>query len=115
MIGPKPHWLEFWSHLVVPNSTYVEVRRDWSDLLEKYADLEASPNRAVSILQNTRKVMDLLDSKGVSCYLRELVRRYSNVCQWKVEAPKLADARSPQRAGQEWMSIEDFLLAKLSH
>jgi hypothetical protein len=114
LLGVRLHWLEFWSHLIVPDSNYIEVKSDFSDLLEKHAELEASPAYASRIAHNALKASELLDSIGVSCYLLELIRLYSDVCQWTVEKPELGDVRKPLRAGQQWMSIEDFFLTKMS-
>ena len=105
VIGHKPYWIEFWTHLIIPGSNYVEVRPDWSNLLETYWELESNPVRAASIAQEARKTMDLLDPQGVSCYFRELIHRYSDLCQWIVEEPPMAD-RVQKVAGQDWMTIE---------
>jgi len=32
IMGPKPRWLEFWTHLIVPGFNYVEVYRNWTNL-----------------------------------------------------------------------------------
>src|SRR5208282_2292077 len=107
LLGVKLRWLEFWSHLIVPGSNYIELNDDWSNLLEKYAELEASAEYAAEIANNAHKATELLDPIGVSCYVLEVIRLYSDVCRWTVEKPALGDINRPQVAGQEWMSIED--------
>jgi len=114
IIGPNPQWLEFWTHLIVPGKNYVEVKRDWTDLLQKHAELEANPSHAAAIAKETRKTAELLDSRGISCYIRELIRQYSDVCRWTVEAPDLG-GRTRRRPGEEWMGVEDFLVMKIRY
>ena len=89
------------------------VNRDWSNLLSVYSELEANTATTAQIAQNARKTMELLDARGVSCYVRELIRRYANVCEWKVEAPNMGSARERRRAGVDWMSIEDYFISTL--
>ena len=113
IIGPQPHWLEFWTHLVVPGFNYVAVNRDWSDLLETHANLEDASDATAEIAYNARRTMEYLDTRGVYCYVRELVRRYADVCRWDVEEPDMGPVRERRRAGVDWMAIEDYILATL--
>lgn len=113
IIGPKPHWLEFWSHLIVPGFNYVAVNRDWSDLLSTHATFEETPDATAEIATNARRTMEYLDTRGVSCYLRELIRRYADVCHWDVEEPDMGPVRERRRVGVDWMAIEDYFLATL--
>ena len=62
------------------------VDRDWSNLLYIHSKLETNSEATAQIAKNACNTMELLDARGVSCYLRELIRRYANVCTWKVEA-----------------------------
>jgi hypothetical protein len=59
--------------------------RPRSNLLSVHSELEANLATTAQIAQNSRKTMELLDPtrRGVSCYLRELIRRCANVCDWK--------------------------------
>jgi hypothetical protein len=114
IIGPKPTWLEFWTHLVIPGVNYVEVKRDWSDLFEKYAELEAEPQRAEAIARKTKKIAKLLDPRGVNCYIWELIRRYSSVCSWEVEEPGSANLHK-EKPRREWIGVEDFLVNKIRY
>jgi len=84
IIGPNPQWLEFWTHLVVPVANYVEVKRDWTDLLDIHEKLEADSRHGEESARETRKMAELMNSRGISCYMRELIRRYSDVCRWTV-------------------------------
>jgi hypothetical protein len=114
IVGPSLQWLEFWSHLIVPDSNYVEVKRDWSDLFEKHAELEANPKRAAQIASETRKIADLISGNGVSCYIRELIRRYAEVCRWEVQEPDIVQGHQ-RRPGREWMGVEDYLVTRARH
>ena len=113
IIGPRPYWLEFWSHLIVPGFNYVAVNRDWSDLLSTHGKLEEDGDTTAEIAANAVRTMEYLDTRGVSCYLRELVRRYADACRWTVEEPDMGPVRERRRAGVDWMAIEDYILATL--
>lgn len=112
VLGPYPEWLEFWTHLIVPGSNYVEVKRDWSDLLDIHSELEANRKKAAQIAHETRKLADLISPRGVSCYMRELIRRYADVCQWEVEEPEFGHGHHTI-LGQQWASVEDYLVMKI--
>jgi hypothetical protein len=105
--------LEFWTHLVVPGFNYVAVNRDWSDLLETHANLEDASDATAEMAYNARRTMEYLDTRGVYCYLRELVRRYADVCRWDVEEPDMGPVRERRTAGVDWVAIEDYILATL--
>ena len=110
IIGPQPYWIEFWTHLIVPGFNYVAVKRDWTNLLSTHAELEAHANNASQIARNAQRTMEYLDPTGVSCYIRELIRQYANVCHWPVEKPDFGSSRSRRTAGKDWMTIEDYIL-----
>jgi hypothetical protein len=111
VLGPHLEWFEFWTHLIAPGSNYVEVNRDWSNLLDIHSELEADPKRATQIAHESRKLADLISPRGVSCYMRELIRRYGDVCQWEVEEPEVGNGHHTAM-GREWASIEDYLVMK---
>ena len=113
IIGTKPHWMEFWSHLIVAGINYIVVEKDWSDLISTHAELEAHPHDTARIAENARKTMEYLSPVGISCYLRELIRRYADVCQWVVEAPDFTIGK--RIPGSQWMPFEDFYLDTSSH
>jgi Glycosyl transferase family 90 len=114
ILGPRLKWLEFWTHLIVPGQNYVEVKGDWSDLFVKHTELEKDPVRAAAIAKQTHKVAELLDPEGISCYIRELIRRYSDVCQWTVGEPDIGHKRQ-KKPGQDWMGIEDYIVMKIRY
>ena len=109
LIGPNPYWIEFWTHLIVPGFNYVGVERDWSNLLSTHTKLEANPRTTAEIAKNAQKTMNYLAPVGVTCYLRELIRRYADVCRWTVE-PIDFDFVGRRIPGIHWMPIEDYFL-----
>lgn len=115
ILGPTPYWLEFWAHLIVPGQNYVAVDGDWTNLLSTHAQLETDRGETAEIGRNARKTMDYLDPRGVSCYFRELIRLYADVCHWTVETPDMGPPRERRQAGIEWMSVEDYFLAIWKH
>ena len=115
IIGPAPYWVEFWSHLVVPGYNYVAVERDWTNLLSTHSQLERTHETTAQIARNAQKTMDYLDSQGVSCYIRELIHLYADVCHWTVEKPDMGPPRERRKAGTDWMHVEDYILAMLKH
>jgi hypothetical protein len=106
--------MEFWTHLIIPGFNYVEVDRDWGNLVSTHAELEANVKATAQIAKNAQRTMDYLDPRGVSCYIRELVRRYADVCRWTVEEPDMGSLRDRRRVGVDWMSIEDYILATMT-
>jgi hypothetical protein len=99
IIGPKPHWLEFWTHLIISGFNYVEVDRDWGNLVSTHAELEANVKATAQIAKNSQRTLEYLDPRGVSCYIRELIRRYADVCRWTVEEPDMGSQRDRRRVG----------------
>jgi hypothetical protein len=114
IIGPEPFWIEFWTHLIKPRFNYISVNRDWSNLLSTHAEIEAHPKTTAQIAQNAVRTMEYLDSVGVSCYYRELIRQYVDVCRWTVERPDAGRHGVRRKAGSEWMAFEDYIIARLS-
>jgi hypothetical protein len=114
IIGPQPHWYEFWTHLIVPGFNYVVVDRDWGNLIATHADLEANRRATAEIARNAARTMEHLDPRGVSCYIRELIGRYADVCRWTVEEPDMGSLQDRREVGVDWMSIEDYILAKMT-
>jgi hypothetical protein len=80
-------------------------------LLSTHLKLEEDGDTTAKIAANAVRTMEYLDTRGVSCYLRELVRRYADVCRWTVEEPDMGPVRERRRAGVDWMAIEDYILA----
>jgi len=115
ILGPTPYWVEFWTHLIVPGHNYVAVDRDWANLLSTHAQLESDPSGTAEIARNAQRTMDYLDTRGVSCYFRELIRLYADVCHWTVEEPDMGPPRERGKAGTDWMSVEDYFLAIWKH
>jgi len=89
----------------------VAVSKNWTNLISTHAELEKKPSKAYRIAQNAQRTMEYLDPRGVTCYTRELIRRYADVCDWVVEAPHLGDERNRRVPGRDWMGIEDYFLA----
>ena len=92
-----------WSHLIVPGYNYV---RPSKQRLVNSSLLSVPEKRKLQRPLRLRQTMELLDARGVSCYL-------ANVCDWKVEAPDVGSARERSRAGVDWMSIEDYFISTL--
>lgn len=111
IIGPQLYWIEFWTHLIVPGFNYVAANRDWSNLLSIHAELEAHVDDTAQIARNAIETMDYLDPTGVSCYIRELIRQYADVCRWAVDEPQIGSNRERRTAGKDWMTVEDYILA----
>ena len=86
------------------------VKDDWTDLISTHAQLESNPESTAQIARNARKTMEYLDPYGVSCYIRELIRRYADVCQWIVQKPDIDERVRVETVGTGWLAIEDFLL-----
>jgi Glycosyl transferase family 90 len=114
IIGPEPFWIEFWTHLIKPGFNYISVNKDWSNLLSTHAEIEAHPKTTAQIAQNAVRTMEYLDPVGVSCYYRELIRQYADVCRWTVEEPEAGRHGVRRKAGSEWMAFEDYIIARLS-
>jgi hypothetical protein len=79
-----------------------------------HAELEANVKATAQIAKNAQRTLEYLDPRGVSCYIRELIRRYADVCRWTVEEPDMGSQRDRRRVGVDWMSIEDYILATMT-
>ncbi|KAF7187872.1 Protein O-glucosyltransferase 2 [Pseudocercospora fuligena] len=100
-----------------PNQNYVAVARNWSDLEEKVLYYQDHPNEAQNIIANHMATFrdKYLTRAATSCYLRRLIRAYSEVSFTpEVRAPKgvgSTDLRG--RPFEVYMnSPEDFLEPK---
>ncbi|EME77345.1 uncharacterized protein MYCFIDRAFT_83283 [Pseudocercospora fijiensis CIRAD86] len=100
-----------------PNQNYVAVARNWSDLEEKVLYYKDHPNAAQNIIANNMATFrdKYLTRAATSCYLRRLIRAYSEVAFTpEVHAPEgVGSTELRGRPFEMYMNRpEDFLEPK---
>ncbi|KAK6819593.1 hypothetical protein PG990_010090 [Apiospora arundinis] len=107
---PVVHSLEWAAHyypLMVssgPKQNYVEVKRDWSDLVPKMEELMADPERARAIAaESTRVFRDrYLTPAAEACYWRRMFKAWRSVMDFEPKTHYVHKDGSRKRRGVSW-------------
>ncbi|KAK8128101.1 hypothetical protein PG984_009209 [Apiospora sp. TS-2023a] len=107
---PVVHSLDWAAHyypLMVasgPKQNYVEVKRDWSDLVPKMEELLADPERARAIAsESTRVFRDrYLTPAAEACYWRRMFRAWRSVMDFEPRTHYVHPDGSRKRRGVSW-------------
>ena len=112
LVAHKLHWREAHHGAMIstgPDTNFVEVERDFSDLEKKINHLLDNPDVAEQIAENSVKTFRdrYLTPAAEACYWRRLIRAYASVCDF--EPTFYTDSQGTKSRG---VPYESFILSR---
>jgi len=80
VFAARQQFVEWWTELFASNEDYVEVSADWSNALQRHAEVRWSPDGGRAIAERAqRKALKFLSEDAVDCYWLRLIEKAAAV------------------------------------